>query len=61
MSTQAIGQSHSRFPKPYAVYASIQILGLISLGVKALNGDVTDELPTQVLVNQTIDLSGIHQ
>lgn len=33
----------------------------ISLGVKALNGGVIDELPTQALMNQTIDLSGIRQ
>ena len=35
--------------------------GPISLGVKALNGGVIDELPTQALMNQTIDLSGIRQ
>ena len=34
---------------------------LISLGVRALNGGVIDELSTQALMNQTIDLSGIPQ
>lgn len=32
MSTQAIGQSHSRFPKPYAFYVAVQIFGPNILG-----------------------------
>ncbi len=49
------------FPSHMPSLLSYGYSDLISLGVKALNGAVIDGLPTQALMNQTIDLSGIHQ
>ena len=49
------------FPSHMPSFLSYGCSDLISLRVKALNGGVIDGLPTQALMNQIIDLSGIHQ